>query len=357
MLSLYYKAFYFLDNSQPTQFGIYFSLFLHLCILLFAIGLPDFFKPNKILIPQVIPIEILNISDVTSLTPKKENIDIENKKTKKMKQKKFNSSDNTEIKKIDLQEKPIKKIVKNENISSENIQVQKPDLKKIPLKEKQINNLKEVKAIKLDNIETFKVNKIKPKLKPKALEKNELKNDIKIENKIKPSIKQQDDQKKIIDKPKLIQKPEPDFNLSTMLKDLRNEDIINDSNNKVIEEEELKDIEEYKAEENLEISISEIDLVLQQLRGCFNPRAGTEFQGNEIIKISAKIDKQTYVRTDTVQIVDTNISKGNPYYEAITESAIAIFYNPLCSKLKLPLNKYEEWKNLTINVDYSWMKN
>ena len=45
--------------------GIYFSLFFHLSILLFAIGLPDFFKPNKIPMPQIIPIEILNISDVS----------------------------------------------------------------------------------------------------------------------------------------------------------------------------------------------------------------------------------------------------------------------------------------------------
>ena len=53
--------------------GIYFSLFFHLSILLFAIGLPDFFKPNKIPMPQIIPIEILNISDVTSISPKKRN--------------------------------------------------------------------------------------------------------------------------------------------------------------------------------------------------------------------------------------------------------------------------------------------
>ena len=34
-------------------------------------------------------------------------------------------------------------------------------------------------------------------------------------------------EKKVIDKPKPAEKPEPDFNLATMLKDLRNEDIAN----------------------------------------------------------------------------------------------------------------------------------
>ena len=75
---------------------------------MFAIGLPDFFKPNKIPMPQIIPIEILNISDVTSLAPKKEILETNINESKKIKQKKFNSSDNTEVQKIDLQEKPKK---------------------------------------------------------------------------------------------------------------------------------------------------------------------------------------------------------------------------------------------------------
>ena len=113
MSSLYFNTLNYLDNSKPTHLGIYFSLFFHLLILLFAIGLPDFFKPKKIPIPQVIPIEILNVSDVTSLTSKKENIEI-NKESKKIKQKKFSSSENTEIQKIDLTEKPKKKLNTNE---------------------------------------------------------------------------------------------------------------------------------------------------------------------------------------------------------------------------------------------------
>ena len=100
-----------------------------------------------------------------------------------------------------------------------------------------------------------------------------------------------------------------------------------------------------------------MDLVIQQLRGCFNPRAGTQIVGNEMVKISAKIDRQANVRKDTVQIIATNISNSNPYYEAITESAVATLYNPLCSKLKLPLDKYESWKDLKITIDYSWIKN
>jgi hypothetical protein len=143
-----------------------------------------------------------------------------------------------------------------------------------------------------------------------------------------------------------------------MLKDLRNEEITDISQ---VDDEENDEVEisqeDNQLKENLEISISEMDLVIQQLRSCFNPRAGTQIVGNEMVKIRAEIDRNAYVIKDTVQIIDTNISRSNPYYEAITESAAATLYNPICSKLRLPLNKYESWKDLTITIDYSWIKN
>ena len=347
MQSFYLRVFDFIDNAKPTHLGIYFSLFFHLSILLFAIGLPDFFKPNKIPMPQIIPIEILNISDVTSLTSKKETLETNKNESKKIKQKKFNSSENTEIQKIDIQEKPKKNIIQNENKTDNTFVTSKLETKKI-------NITKKEKTIKL---ETIKEDKIKPKLKPKPIEKKiEPKSDMIIQNKIKPEIKK-NDAKKIIDKPKPIQKPQPDFNIASVLKDLRNEEvsnIIEDNNDeKKLENNE----EEANIKENVEVSISEMDLVIQQLRSCFNPRAGTQIVGNEMVKISAKIDRAANVRKDTVQIIDTNISKSNPYYKAITESAVATLYNPLCSQLKLPLNKYESWKDLKITIDYSWIKN
>ncbi len=353
MQSLYFKAFSYIDNTKPAYIGIYFSLLLHLSILLFAIGLPDFFKPKKIPMLQVIPIEILNVSNETSLTPKKETPEINKKEIKKIEQKKFNASENIEIQKRDLKEKPKKNVIKNENISNDNLVSQKSDLNKVVLKEKKIKNLDNTQ---IENVETLKTNKIKPKLKPKPVKKIESKSDIEIPNK-ENSITKEDKVKKKISKPKPIEKPEPDFNLATMLKDLRNEDLTNTVDNSDQEDEIEEKIEKNEVEENIEVSISEMDLVLQQLRGCFNPRAGTQIVGNEMVKISAKIDRNAKVRKDTVQIIDTNISKSNPYYEAITESAVATLYNPLCAKLKLPLEKYDSWKDLKIIIDYSWIKN
>ncbi|MDC0342929.1 hypothetical protein OAN10_01640 [Alphaproteobacteria bacterium] len=347
MQSFYLRVFDFIDNAKPTHLGIYFSLFFHLSILLFAIGLPDFFKPNKIPMPQIIPIEILNISDVTSLAPKKETLETNKNESKKIKQKKFNSSENTEIQKIDIQEKPKKKIVQNENKTDNNFVTPKLETKTINISKKE----------KITKLETIKEDKIKPKLKPKPIEKKiEPQSDMIVQNKIKPEIKK-NEEKKTVDKPKPIEKPKPDFNIASVLKDLRNEEVSNKIEDKINEEKLENNEEETKINENLEVSISEMDLVIQQLRSCFNPRAGTQIVGNEMVKISAKIDRAANVRKDTVQIIDTNISKSNPYYKAITESAVATLYNPLCSQLKLPLNKYESWKDLKITIDYSWIKN
>ena len=183
MQSLYYKTYNFIENSQPTHLGIYFSLLLHLSILLFAVGLPDFFKPKTIPMPQVIPIEILNISDVTSLTPKKENTEIESKEIKKIKQKKFSASQNTEIQKVELREKPKKNIKVNTNEPDNNILPQMPEQKKISLNKNEKIQPKEKDNLITEKIETIKENKIKPKLKPKIQEEVKQERDLKIENK------------------------------------------------------------------------------------------------------------------------------------------------------------------------------
>lgn len=100
----------------------------------------------------------------------------------------------------------------------------------------------------------------------------------------------------------------------------------------------------------------EINTVSQQLKKCFNPRAGIEIMGNEAITIFTEVDRQGNIIKDSVRMVDTNISISNQYYTAITESALSTFYNPLCSKLNLPLDKYDSWKNLKLTIDYSWLK-
>ena len=256
----YSKFFYFFENVRSDYLGFSFSFFLHFALLLFAIGIPNFFDPKPIYIPTIIPIEIINVSEITSIPKEVKDIKPSESKQVQIKEKKFNSSETQEIKKIELKPKP---------------------------------------------------------------------------------------------------KPEPKFDIASMLKDLRNEKTTPKVDN--INEEEKKDIikketQEVVEEKGAELSISEIDLVLQQLSRCFIAPAGAEIKKSMYVKISAKIQRNRRVLENSIRIVDTNISKSSTVYGPITESAMRTLLNPDCIPLKLPEDKYEVWKNLTMKFDYSIMR-
>ena len=208
--------------------------------------------------------------------------------------------------------------------------------------ETDINLKKTKKIIPDEKIESLPTKKIKPKIKPK------------------PSTPSEDKITDLMIKPK--PKPEPKFSIASMLKDLRNE--ASSQHRKKLPEKEEKEknvekISDQKAEinnDNLTLSISEIDLLRQQLSSCWIAPAGAVIEKGMIVKISAKINKSRRVHNNSVRILDTNISKTNPFYGPITESAMRTLLNPECIPLKLPKDKYTLWKSLTITFDYSIMK-
>jgi len=372
-ISYTHKILSIIENFNPHRLGIYFSLFLHLFILLFAIGLPDLFKPRPIVLPNIIPIEIINISETTSITEKVVKDNNQPVEKKIIKQKKFNASENAELKKIDIQEKleipkkekpnvvSKKEIIIKEKAITKNMQEEKILPKENIINEKAIiKNMQEEKILPIENIESLNIGKIKPKLKPKPkkISLNNKNTDVQVRTKLKPKLNNtnKDVEASFIPQPK----PEPHMSLASIYKDLRNEQSNNviDKNVKEINDEKKKtNITNEKQIEsnNSELSISELDLVLQQLRGCFNPQAGTIIKKDEMVVITAQIDRNARVKTNTIQIFDTNINKSNPYYKSITESAMRTLYNPACSILKLPKDKFDKWKNLTIKFDYSWI--
>ena len=75
-----------------------------------------------------------------------------------------------------------------------------------------------------------------------------------------------------------------------------------------------------------------------------------------VVKISAKIKPNRKILENSLRINDTNIPNSNSFYGPITESAMRTLLNPECIPLKLPDDKYDLWKNLTITFDHSIMK-
>ena len=343
------KIINFFENLNPKTSGVIFSTLIHLLILLFMVGLPNFFSPKEIYVPNIIPIEILNVDEKTNLkktdTTNSEN---KNKETITM-QKKFNSSEqlevikNIEINKTEIVEKtnPNQPIL--EMKQSPNLEVK--EIKKPIIKEKEILEVKK-------KVETIQTDKIKPKLKPKPKKINNenTKSDLDVETNIKDKPKLETD--KTISKPKT----EKDFSIASMLKDLRNEQT-NMTQNEVkddIEEEDNTSTDETDA--NIMLSISEIDMLRQQLSSCWNAPAGAVIERGMQVTISAKVLQNMKVSSKSVRIVDTNIPNSNPFYGPITDSAMRTLLNPECTPLKLPKDKYNLWKNLTITFDYSIMK-
>ena len=341
------KFIEYLDKLNPQNSGIFFSILFHLIILLFAVGLPNFFGPKDIFVPNIIPIEILNVTDTTNIEKSNTKNDIN--KVSPNKQKKFNSSNNTEV-------------VKQFEVTQNNKTIDDNNQPIIEVKEKINQKIKEKKTIELKQkenfqtekkFETIKTNEIKPKLKPKPnlAETIDTKSDIQIEPRIKEEPKLE--KKKLSTKPK--PKPKEDFSIASMLKDLRNEKS-NNIKEEVQTEKEKDQTGENNENENMVLSISEIDLLRQQLSSCWNAPAGAVIERGMKVTISAKVKQNMTVLSNSVRIVDTNIPKSNTFYGPITDSAMRTLLNPECTPLKLPKEKYNLWKNLTITFDYSIMK-
>ena len=337
------KLLEFIDKLNPRHSGVFFSVLIHLTILIFAVGLPNFFFQKDINVPNIIPIQILNISDSNNIQDSK-NKD-ETKQNVSPKEKKFNSSDN------------IIPPTKNISEKSDNLVIKQKD-DTIKVKEKSntiINKESEIKKVeKIEpkpKIETIKTDKIKPKIKPKpkSQESTSVKSDLEIEPKIKQENKTVKAELK--DKPKI--KDEDDFNkmLATTQKDLRND--INNNISKT-EKETIKESNE-SGEDNNEANNAELSLTLataamQQLQGCVSIDSG-QLRGyvsneDQFIKTQAKYEKNGNIVPKSIRIVDININYTISKY---IESRV-IFALNTCN-LVLPEEHYDLWKTITMTWD------
>ena len=135
-----------------------------------------------------------------------------------------------------------------------------------------------------------------------------------------------------------------------LLKDLRNEKV-------TIEKKEYNDYVPEKNSNNSSLTVAEIETFREQLSSCWSPPAGAVIERGMKVIIEARISQNRKALPQSIRIVDTNISKTNPYYKPITESAMRLLVNPECSRLKLPEEKYNLWKYLTLTLDYSILNN
>ena len=98
-----------------------------------------------------------------------------------------------------------------------------------------------------------------------------------------------------------------------------------------------------------QLTASELDLVREQIARCWNINAGARDAKDLVVEIRAAVQPDgTVTRAD---IVDTARAASDPLFRAAAESARRAFFNPACTPLKLPPDKYATWKDLV--VDFS----
>lgn len=97
-----------------------------------------------------------------------------------------------------------------------------------------------------------------------------------------------------------------------------------------------------------QLTASEIDLVREQLSRCWNINAGARDAKDLVVEIRASVQSDGTVSQAT--IVDQG-RMGDPLWRAAAEAARRTFFNPACTPLKLPPDKYATWKDLV--VDFS----
>ncbi|MAS86848.1 MAG: energy transducer TonB [Micavibrio sp.] len=97
------------------------------------------------------------------------------------------------------------------------------------------------------------------------------------------------------------------------------------------------------------LTISEQDLVRQQLAGCWNVVPGARDAQDLVVTVKMRMAPDATVQS--AEIVNKGRYGSDPFFRAAADSALRAVRNPQCSPLKLPLDKYEQWKTITINFD------
>jgi hypothetical protein len=97
------------------------------------------------------------------------------------------------------------------------------------------------------------------------------------------------------------------------------------------------------------LTISELDAIRRQLTLCWHPPAGAKgAQDMPIIPVRLFLNIDGSVRE--ARLVEKG-QMGDAFYRAVAESALRAVKDPQCNPLKLPPEKYETWKDMTINFN------
>jgi hypothetical protein len=97
---------------------------------------------------------------------------------------------------------------------------------------------------------------------------------------------------------------------------------------------------------SLPVTASEIDAVRRQIERCWNLPAGAKDAGDLVVSIKVEMNPDGTPRTATVD--GSSRGQGNPVFQATADSARRAVLNPRCHPFKLPPDKYDRWRTMTL---------
>ncbi len=108
------------------------------------------------------------------------------------------------------------------------------------------------------------------------------------------------------------------------------------------------------AARSLPMTLSEIEAVRRQIQPCWNFPAGAQDAGSLRVLIRIWLNRDGSVRD--AKVLDQGRIAGNSKLRAAADAGLRAVNNPRCSPLRLPPEKFDRWKVLTIDFDPSKLK-
>jgi len=99
------------------------------------------------------------------------------------------------------------------------------------------------------------------------------------------------------------------------------------------------------------ITMSEIDALRHQLSQCWQVLAGARYAEDLVVDMKLFVNPDRTVRMATV--VDLARYNSDSIFRAAADSAMRAVRSPDCSPLRLPPDKYEQWKDIVVRFDPS----
>lgn len=97
------------------------------------------------------------------------------------------------------------------------------------------------------------------------------------------------------------------------------------------------------------MTMSEMEAVKFQLGQCWKLLAGARYAETLVVEIKMTINPDRTVRE--ARIVDQIRYNQDTFFRAAADTAYRAVFNPACSPLMLPPEKYNEWKTMTVRFD------